>query len=754
MLNKRGRPSFELNGDPTAGGLPTPVEQGSPSDESITLRATDLLVISGGVPSAQTDWAPFQHVKYDCTPFQEARVVACVASGANAGSLVGADFSTDDATFSQMGASADVAVGFDVAGTRASDWQVLQSSCIGDCFFRWWTKGGNGSAIGKLGNVYLQFRSSGMTRRPVASSCDAHLTGFLLGADFFDSFCSYTDTADFLAQAQSDFDDPCAVYVSGKRYAFNAGTIIVDRETAWNGVQYLQLTAPGGFGNEIGQIIQMPSVLTTVWLRTRFRATIPGPINDNYNFGFFEWNTGVGPRFGLFSDGHAEANFIAWSSGNELHLYPGLGSTIASGFTWHDAWSSATSYVVNDLVSFSGTVYKAIASNTNQEPDLHAESWVVSTGGTWYDLIMQFSQPGTDTGTYTARIVVQPSLGGDALVDISGSADYDQSSSNLFGCTPAWTLDATSTGNSIGIGSWEIIDGSAHSDPFGLGPPPIGGTIVVSPTTLFFSAAVGGGDPSSQSVSVSATGGTVPVRGLDAGVDAAWLGTTFDATTTPTTMHASAHTGSLTAGLYTGNISIGSVNGDNNPSIPAVFAVGLTVADSFNRADQTPLGVADSGQTWITHGTTTASIVSNQASLTHNTTVNAINPSVVIDSGHADCTVGVTLLTGRDIVVRMSDGQNGFLVEYSGTAFSGTITIWRYQVVSGSPTVTSLGSASVPGFQSGTKMSVVLSGSSISAYVNGTLAVSVTSTFNQTVTFHGLSAAADSTFDNFWVSVP
>ena len=48
------------------------------------------------------------------------------------------------------------------------------------------------------------------------------------------------------------------------------------------------------------------------------------------------------------------------------------------GLTWQGAWSSATSYAVNDAVSYGGATYlSVVAGNAGQRPDLYPTAWVV-----------------------------------------------------------------------------------------------------------------------------------------------------------------------------------------------------------------------------------------------------------------------------------------------------------------------------------------------------------------------------------------
>ena len=54
---------------------------------------------------------------------------------------------------------------------------------------------------------------------------------------------------------------------------------------------------------------------------------------------------------------------------------PGVNGTNGIGVNWRGAWSSGTTYLLNDAVFFGGSSYIALASNTNQQPDLSPAFW-------------------------------------------------------------------------------------------------------------------------------------------------------------------------------------------------------------------------------------------------------------------------------------------------------------------------------------------------------------------------------------------
>lgn len=57
--------------------------------------------------------------------------------------------------------------------------------------------------------------------------------------------------------------------------------------------------------------------------------------------------------------------------------YENSATPAAVGFTGRGAWSSATAYVVNDVVTVSGTSYLAIQAGTNQNPTSATAYWMV-----------------------------------------------------------------------------------------------------------------------------------------------------------------------------------------------------------------------------------------------------------------------------------------------------------------------------------------------------------------------------------------
>lgn len=171
-------------------------------------------------------------------------------------------------------------------------------------------------------------------------------------------------------------------------------------------------------------------------------------------------------------------------------------------------------------------------------------------------------------------------------------------------------------------------------------------------------------------------------------------------------------------------------------------ALAALVTDSFNRADGA-IGVADSGQTWQQAGTS-ALITGNKCRSTAGT-------QAYIDCGQSDVTIQLTM-ANRDpvngstrIIARFLDTNN--YLYWGENATTSTYQIVRKQ---GGLFTTLLDSGITPA--NGDVLKLVLSGSTLQGYRNGSLIATATSTFQQTRTEHGFGSPEDfSTADDFSV---
>lgn len=164
---------------------------------------------------------------------------------------------------------------------------------------------------------------------------------------------------------------------------------------------------------------------------------------------------------------------------------------------------------------------------------------------------------------------------------------------------------------------------------------------------------------------------------------------------------------------------------------------GLTVivSDTFTRANNaSSLGTSDSGHVWTAHDGTWG-INTNEAYQSATVTSNLGAASV--ESLVADCEVQVTFTTtsGSDsqrCMFRLSNATNFLFVNAAGAT---------YKMVASSLTL--LGN--VGAYANGDVCKVVLVGSSIAVYRNGSLVGAFTEAFNATATRHGLGQGSSDT---------
>lgn len=162
---------------------------------------------------------------------------------------------------------------------------------------------------------------------------------------------------------------------------------------------------------------------------------------------------------------------------------------------------------------------------------------------------------------------------------------------------------------------------------------------------------------------------------------------------------------------------------------------GAVVYDSFSRTNRTPLGTADTGQTWASLAGTGLSVISNAAGA-----ADATARLDVIESGLTNCAVTVTVgdPTGASVVVRALNATNYFRLLPSG-AFQ--------QVTAGVPTT--LGTMAGGALLAGDRVRLDCVVGSIRLFRNGGNEL-VAVVVDNAATRHGLqTTAAAARFDNF-----
>ena len=118
-------------------------------------------------------------------------------------------------------------------------------------------------------------------------------------------------------------------------------------------------------------------------------------------------------------------------------------------FNWKGAWNSSTAYVVDDVVSLSGSSYVCIQAGTNQNPSTATAYWE------------QMSSAGTNGTDLTTTLTTQ----GDIVYrDGSGLARLGAGTSGYFlktqgtGANPVWgEVQAGMTSGTAVTGSLSLI---------------------------------------------------------------------------------------------------------------------------------------------------------------------------------------------------------------------------------------------------------------------------------------------------------
>jgi len=167
--------------------------------------------------------------------------------------------------------------------------------------------------------------------------------------------------------------------------------------------------------------------------------------------------------------------------------------------------------------------------------------------------------------------------------------------------------------------------------------------------------------------------------------------------------------------------------------------VQLLISDSFDRADNaSSLGNTDTGQTWVTF-TGVPRIISNQASAT-----TGIYRGY-IETGITDCVLSAKIVDvdadGAALMFRIVDVDNRYYV----AAYPASLIFGKF--VAGAQTaVTTIALA----FAENEIVKVVVNGTSIKAYVNGTLQIDVTDSSLTTGTKCGIGlGTSDDYLDDF-----
>jgi hypothetical protein len=184
-------------------------------------------------------------------------------------------------------------------------------------------------------------------------------------------------------------------------------------------------------------------------------------------------------------------------------------------------------------------------------------------------------------GNPSAKNVTVSNSGGGTLASPTTQINYSQGSGwlsvNCTGSSAPYTCSTQPATGSLAAGTYnatvQVSCTGATNTPqsytvaFTVNPVS-SPTISLSPTSLSFSATVGGGNPSSQNVTVSNSGGgtlAVPTTGIVYHSGTGWLSVQVQGSSAPFTLVTQPTTGSLAAGTYTATVNVSSTGATNSP---------------------------------------------------------------------------------------------------------------------------------------------------------------------------------------------
>jgi len=164
----------------------------------------------------------------------------------------------------------------------------------------------------------------------------------------------------------------------------------------------------------------------------------------------FTWpkpmNLAVGDK--IIASASANSSIVA-----DHGVYESGATPAAVGFTGKGAWSSATAYVVNDVVTRNNNSYLAIQAGTNQDP--------ASATAYWMLLAAQGPAGTGDVTTDTDQTITGSKRG---AVVAANSGSFDMNLSNNFSCTLAGAATLTFTNITAGqSGFITLVNGSNYT---------------------------------------------------------------------------------------------------------------------------------------------------------------------------------------------------------------------------------------------------------------------------------------------------
>jgi hypothetical protein len=292
-----------------------------------------------------------------------------------------------------------------------------------------------------VGDVFLKLSTgtvfSNIYTPPVAG-CTPVLSGFAINTDFQMGLCDVTVLSDVTAMSSGqvgDLGNSYPTYVSGKRLSDIRFVALVDDATAANGTRLLQLTSTG---------TEASDGTTDTWEN----ITVPFPYHDYHDV----WCRAVIRHLTEFDN----AGFLSANQGNGLQFYRNarLGGYYASDYTasGNDFGGGAITPRIPSSEAVE-LIWHYIAQSETPQPPPNAAQVTLPT------LLACYVRRRSTGDVYRVTQV--------ATGDINIYHVNDDPAQALSGLILSFPTQFYGSGE-LEVHGWEFVDGTAHSDPFGV----------------------------------------------------------------------------------------------------------------------------------------------------------------------------------------------------------------------------------------------------------------------------------------------
>lgn len=268
---------------------------------------------------------------------------------------------------------------------------------------------------------------------PVAPATGPGLSGNALLSD---DFSHYASTAALQNQITVNIGGTgnwqTSLYSDGR----NPQLASIDPSVQYNGHATMKYTQPGGTGSTPELWVALPHTVSTMWMRVKLRfspgyTTVGTLTNSSNAYKLLGWNLA-----GVDGSGRLEI-----TNTNQYDLY------------WGAAVKNSTTTAVPN-------------SDPGGGPTVSTE-W---TDGSWYDYIIEYSVTGSTTGVarmWLARDGQTPKL----MMTRNRTAAAGYTMPQVAGICLGLNFNQQRTASqnqAVWYGQWEVVDGAAHPDPFGV----------------------------------------------------------------------------------------------------------------------------------------------------------------------------------------------------------------------------------------------------------------------------------------------